>query len=270
MTRGGQQRRRARRDQRGIADPRVLLALLASTVVTAAVAVPMGYQAYEARQGETRPTPTSQRERGPVLSVLPSTTLRDDPGGLALPPETTERQDTTTTGPTTSATGQNDPATTAPRSASVPTTTSRRPVTTAPPATNPPPTVASTVPPTLPTTTQPGFPSDGIVFAVSADARTLTPLEDAVVAGRIWVYVVPDGVASVRFWLDDPAGDPGHVYNVELQPPFSLVRGRDNGHPGSFDTRLLANGPHTVRTEVTLEGGAVSIRMARFTVANPG
>lgn len=268
MNRGGWYRRMSGRDQRGIADPRVLLALLASTVVTAAVAVPMGYQAYEANQAPGRPAPTSERERGPIVSVLPTTTVRDDPGGLALPPETTERQVTTTSGPPDTSTGQNDPTTTAPRSATVPTTAPRRP-TTAPPATTSP-TVLQTVPTTRPTTTtEPGLPSDGIVFATSADARSVSPLGDAVVSGRIWVYVVPDGVASVRFWLDDPTGVGGPV-NVEQQPPYSLVRGTGNDRPGSLDTRGLVNGPHTVRTEITRTDRSVTLRLARFTVANPG
>ena len=93
MTTGGRTGGLSRRAQRGAASPRVLLALAASTVVTAAVAGPMAYQAHEARQASDASTPITARPSTTTTttevpastrppSVLPETKDRD--GSISL------------------------------------------------------------------------------------------------------------------------------------------------------------------------------------------
>lgn len=60
-----------RRGQRGAASQRVVLALAASALLTAAVTLPMAYQARLARLGQERPPISSERPE-----VLGSTTIR--------------------------------------------------------------------------------------------------------------------------------------------------------------------------------------------------
>jgi hypothetical protein len=62
-----------RRDERGAASQRLVLALAASALLTAAVSLPMAYQAHEARQSDEA---EQQRVAEPPAEVLGSTTIK--------------------------------------------------------------------------------------------------------------------------------------------------------------------------------------------------
>jgi hypothetical protein len=260
--------RRDARGQRGAISVRVLLALVASTTVTAAVSLPMAYQASQAdRSGDDTPsavTTTSAPGRGG--SDRPTGPGSDDTvpenPEIALPPLTTEAPATTPAAPTSrsttvpsASTGSGAPArptSTSPPSAVLPSTTIRpeEPTTSAPATT---------------TTLAPRESDQGLTWADERGSEDLQPLGGARVSGLIWVYY--DGPAtSVTFWLDDPDGT-GPPVAVERQSPFALLGGPDNANPDPLDTAGLADGTHTVRAVVDVDG-SLSVRLATFTVAN--
>ncbi|MFZ4517420.1 MAG: hypothetical protein ACOYOP_03465 [Microthrixaceae bacterium] len=239
---------------------RVLLALASSTCVTALVAGPMAYQA---SQADGRPTATT-----PVAS----TTTLPERSTTTSPPTTTPLVAGTTT-------ERPSVALPAPSTSSPPRTTLRTPTTrpaggtanpTPPPdpgPTVPGPSVLATTTTVPPATTRPPLTGDGIVWARSEARNGLVPLDGATVTGRVWVYYEDPVPARVSFWLDDPDGT-GPPRTVEDQFPFTLVPGPTNGQPASLDTSVLADGPHSIRAEAVGAGGAVLVRVARFTVDN--
>lgn len=263
---GGSRRGRATaRGQRGAVPVRVLLALASSTCVTALVAGPMAYQA---SQADGRPTVTTPVASSTTLPA-PSTTTAPPTSTPLVAGTTMDRPSVALPAPTTS---------TAPRTTASPRTTLRTPTTrpsggTADPAppgpapTVPGPSVLVTTTTVPPATTRPPLTGDGIVWARTEARNQLVALDGATVTGRVWVYYEDPVAARVSFWLDDPdgAGPPRHV---EDQFPFTLVPGPTNGQPASLDTSVLADGPHSVRAEVVGAGGAVLVRVARFTIDN--
>ena len=258
MTAGGRTGGLLRRDRRGAASFRVLLALVASTVVTAAVSVPMAYQAHEARQGGgPRPAPTSttlpREPSGPPASVLPSTTERDIPSialpADTLPPGTTEGSPTTTQGRRPRDQGGSRTTTTRPRS--TPTTpTGGTQVAAAPTTAGSATTAPPTAPTTLTATIPPDLSGDGILWAADPQRRQARPLAGDVVRGQIWVFVSLEGASPPRFWLD---GVPIDVQDV--QP---------------LDTAALSESAHWLLMEVFLPDGSITVRLARFTVRAAG
>ncbi len=237
--------------------------------MTALVAGPMAYQASQADGRTAATTPTVATTTTTSTTTAPGTT----PPGTGAPPTSTPRPSTTEPDPS----GFALPAPTTPPRATVRTPTARPPgtppgptptapspsvlgTTTQPPGTTPPGT-------TPPGTTQPPLSGEGIVWARTEARNVLDPLAGATVTGRVWVYFEDPTADRVRFWLDDPdaAGPPR---NIEEQFPFTLVQGPTNGQPAPLDTADLTDGPHSVRVEVTGAGGAVVIRLARFTVDN--
>lgn len=242
-----------------------MVALVASIVVTSAVAGPMAYQANQANQtgGSTTPSTfrtstTTTRPPTPTLppSVLPETEVREP--SIAVGAPTTEERTSPTTGArtppagTAGRTNTTRPATTAPASTS--------PGSSAPPATDP--SVAPT-PTTVPTVAV-------IVWTRTWQARSATPVAGAVVTGSVVIYlsdVGAPGVTTVRFWMDDPAGA-GNPLNVDAEAPFTLLPGTSADQPGALDTTTLADGEHSVLVEMTSVDGTTARRIATFTVAN--
>ncbi len=250
-----------RRGSRGAASPRVLLALIASTAVTLAVAGPMGYQAYEARQAadrtatsdrtssDTEPTSTEPAGHGPGSTL---------PGG---PPPAVEGATTTRVpenpeialGATTTEPGR--PATTQrPRPPGSSTTVAGTPSTTARPP------VTTTAPP--PTTTP--LTADGIVWTSAWPSRSVEPLQGAELQHPVIVFVdLPDAVTA-RFWLDsDPSQQPTRT---DLVPPLTLASAPLDALPGMFDPSSLRDGAHSLLVEVALATGATVRHRAQFTV----
>ncbi len=201
MTTGGRTGGLPRRAQRGAATPRVLLALVASTVVTAAVAGPMAYQAREARQAADASTPVT------VRTTSTTTTTTEAPGS-------------------------------APPSAVLPATTERD-------------------------------GSIALVWARSWETRADTPVADATVSGRVFIYLRDSGASgltSARFWLDDPEGASAPLHE-DQQAPFTVVAGPSQDRPGALDTATLADGRHSVLVELVFDTTTVR-RVATFSVDN--
>ena len=257
-----------RRGSRGAASPRVLLALVASSVVTLAVAGPMADQAYGANQDGTgggrparttveRPSttaPPATTSTAPAR-VLPETEERGEPSVALGAPATTERP--TVPGGSTGTSG------TAPRTTTVPPLVATAPTTAAaaPTTTPPPPTPPSTTPP--PNTTV--LTGDGIVWTRGWPGRTGTPVAGAELSRPVIVYVDVAGAAAVRFWIDDPTGAHGPS-RVDAVAPFTLAAGVHDDLPGWWNPSSLPEGRHTLLAEVTLVGGSTVRRLATFSV----
>ena len=124
---------------------------------------------------------------------------------------------------------------------------------------------------TLPVTLNVVAPSTGAEIAVSqSSTRTpATALAGQTVRGDVFVFV-PEGagIASVRFWLDDPTGA-GTPYRTENTAPFDLAGGTVTT-AAPFDTTNVADGPHSVMARVLLTNGTTQEVRADFTVANHG
>ena len=263
MRTGGRTGGLSRRAQRGAATPRVLLALVASTVVTAAVAGPMAYQAHEARQATDTSTPITARPSttstttteapasAPPSAVLPETEERG--GSVALGPPTTEGRASTTRRPPSSGPGR---TTTTRPPATSPTTAPGSTVVTGPGTTSPPP--ATSVP-----------TGDVIVWTRSWESRANTPVAGATVSGTVFIYLLDAGTAgltSARFWVDDPDGA-GAPIHLDPQAPFTLLPGPSEDRAGGLDTTTLADGEHSVLVELVF-GTTTTRRIATFAVAN--
>ncbi|MHB1140042.1 MAG: hypothetical protein ACYC2O_13885 [Microthrixaceae bacterium] len=249
---------------------RVLLAASASSVLTAVVALPMAYQAHEARQVSSI-TPTTQVKP----TVLGTSTVA--PSTTAPPSSTTTTTDGapgTTAGPSTTAAppGAGDtppPTDTPPRGtgtgtgAGDPATASSVPWFVAPAPPDAPPTsgavaTSTVVPPTTAPAAGEPASAEGLRVAVVADLQRPIPLQDATLGQPSFVFLDLVGVAQVEFFLD------GEHTASELVAPFELY-----GGPPLLPL-LLAPGPHTVRAEVTFVDGSTSTRVATFTTLGLG
>jgi hypothetical protein len=269
---------------RGAVSLRLIVALAASSVVTVAVSVPMGVQAFRANQPVPVPTPTASRTdaertpdrpdgaRAPSLA-LPAPPRQGGgsatgPGPAAGTPDTVPGQDPESVVLGTSITRPDPPTT----------TTAPPPPETVPPGSGPPVTVPSDG---SPPDTSPGTTTTTVVERPRPDGRGLVwspgpgvgdlrqrsqPLDGATLRGRVWIHLDVPTADEVRFWLDDPEGS-GPPLSVDRRPPFTLFGGPGNGVPAALDTATLADGPHSVRSEIR-SGGRVEVRLARFTVAN--
>jgi hypothetical protein len=288
--RSGPARSRRARGQAGFVPLRILVAMVASTTVTAGVAGPMTYQALQAdnQLGGRQPAEQPADRPGPTPSVLSGSADREEPADRR-PTELAEGATTpspgaaTTTVPPEEATPGPDrdtpdvAATTVPTSppptqppspgppGRPPTTLVAGPPTTGPPTTRPPitqPPTTSPPPATLP------ISSTGLVWAKVPRPDGADPLDGATVHGAFWVFFVGMGdetVEVVEFRLDDPfAIRPPH--HVDRRPPFSLRAGPDDERPAPIEASQLDRGVHTVRADVSFTGGERSTRLATFVV----
>ncbi len=104
-----------------------------------------------------------------------------------------------------------------------------------------------------------------LIFETSTKDSSPEPLEGAAVTGLIYVALAPpDGVDSVRFYLDD-IGMQGTPFRVETNPPFDF-NGGSASTPNAFDTGDLAVGAHSISALVLLESGASEAVSAEFSV----
>ena len=94
---------------------------------------------------------------------------------------------------------------------------------------------------------------------IRSGSRSARPLADnGVVRGDASIFVAPaEGIARVRYFLDPPADAleaptvAGEPFAIADKPPFALER------QGRFDTRTLADGPHTLVAAIELNDGRV-------------
>lgn len=107
-----------------------------------------------------------------------------------------------------------------------------------------------------------GGPSLAIQYSQEADRDPASPLDDAVVAGNVYVFVpaVP-GIAQVRFSLD------GQLRQTENQVPWDFAGG-SAAAANPLDTRSLTNGTHEILAEISLDTGQSVAAQAGFVVNN--
>jgi hypothetical protein len=122
---------------------------------------------------------------------------------------------------------------------------------------------------TATTTSEPSEPVSPYQLFVSSSADRGQPvgLAGETVSGDVYIFAAPEeGLAAVRFWLDDPDRS-GAPIRVEANPPWDLGGG-DVHVANPLDTASLADGSHTITAELELDGGEVEIVSAVFAVAN--
>jgi len=146
------------------------------------------------------------------------------------------------------------------------------PTTTAPPAApEPEPTTSTTSTTTTSTTTTlPGAPAPttttappltgtGLFWSAYSDHDPPVVLDGGRAARVVWIFFDGPGVASVSYWIDDPAGAGTPV--TVTAAPFDLA-------PDGVDLRLAYGlGRHTILAEVTTVDGVTFRRLATFDVA---
>lgn len=238
---------------------RVALAFSASTLLTAVVAVPMGYQAHAARSDAGATTSTTEVPPSVLGTSTVSTTADTDPA-----PTTTITPTTTTTvapgegAPDEGAVAPDASAATARATPGVDATTT----TTAPwfalPERPSPTTTAPDAPaPATPPTTSAPAPTpgpDGLFVSTSFLLVPAVPLQGAQVATAAFVFLELPEVAEVQFFLD------GVASAREFFAPWELFGGV------ALTPTQLKPGQHTVRADITFSDGRNETRSAVFTV----
>lgn len=117
----------------------------------------------------------------------------------------------------------------------------------------------------------PPLPSDyKLVFSKHPDrSAPVLDLNNATVEGAIYAFLKPDidlYIEQVNYWLDDPDRT-GRTHQVENAVPYDFEGGSvKTATP--FNTRRVANGTHTITTEVLLRDGTHVVFDTRITVAN--
>lgn len=147
-------------------------------------------------------------------------------------------------------------------------TTSGAPTTSASPratSSTPTPTSSTTTTRTTPTSTA---PTARLLVSASADRSSPAALEGRRLTGNGYVFVDPGPVpaSKVEFWVDATSTTPA-PYSVDSASPWDLAGTAASG-ARAFDTRVLANGGHTVLARVTSGTTTQTVR-ASFTVDNP-
>ncbi|MFN8076906.1 MAG: cellulose binding domain-containing protein [Kineosporiaceae bacterium] len=104
-----------------------------------------------------------------------------------------------------------------------------------------------------------------LMVSAAADRSQPVPLEGATVSGAAHVFVAVAAATTVEFWIDTPAPT-SSPYTVERSAPWDLAGG-SAAAATPFDTRVLANGTHTLLTRVTTSTATRTLA-ASFTVAN--
>ena len=105
-----------------------------------------------------------------------------------------------------------------------------------------------------------------LLLSSRADRSSPGPLAGATVAQDIFVFLSPVSASRVRFFVDDP-GMTRAPFQTELYTPFDLAGG-SLASAAPFDTRRIADGPHTVTAAIDLSTGGSAVASASFTVAN--
>lgn len=235
----------------GVFSFRVMLALVTSAAVTAAVAGPMAYKANQAHNasladgairagsgaGGAGTAPNSSSATG---GSSPSDPSAATPGG----------------GPP----GSGDPAGSG-SPGTVGLSQQGRSSTTAPAGTPANPGTPVTKP-SAPTTSVPlPHSSDGLKVTLNTDRSESVNLQGSILYKKVIVYVDEGSqtLTQVRFWFDNLATQ-GDANAADASAPFLL------GTP-VFDTSTLDPGSHTLTAEITFGDGHIEMRSASFGVA---
>lgn len=175
---------------------------------------------------------------GPVTTPPPSSTPTPTPAGLPTNTPTPTRTPTPAQAPTNTPT-----PTSTPTPAGLPTNTP-----------TPTPTASS----------EAGYT---MLVSFSPDRSNPVPLESLTVSGNIYAFTSPDtGIVRVRFYLDDP-NMTGPYYQLEKTAPYDFAGGSAS-RAKSFNTKSVADGPHTITAAIELVSGTTEVVHTTFTVAN--
>lgn len=103
-----------------------------------------------------------------------------------------------------------------------------------------------------------------LMVTADGDRDGAVPLAGATVSGSVGVFAAgtPAGTTEVRFFLD------GVRHQRERRAPWDLSGTAADGTPGTLDTTLLDDGPHTVTAVVVAPDGTVTTAHGAFVVAN--
>ena len=261
-----------RRGQRGVVSVRVLLALAVSTVVTVAVSGPMAFQAYQANSDDPRPTPPRPRRappRGRRSSPRPPCPAAS-PWHWAGPPRSP---------PPRTAPAPPHPTPADPPSPPSPAGRRLRHRPRPPPPDRAPPPPDRRPPPSRPGPrpwwNRPGPPRPPPSRYPATASCSHCPPASATCgpSPAPWSAVGCGSTSRAPAWTWSASGSttppgPAAPANTEEQSPYTLVRGPTNGQPGSWDSTTVADGQHSVLTEVVTTTGSSYRRLAVFTVSN--
>lgn len=107
----------------------------------------------------------------------------------------------------------------------------------------------------------------GLKVSSSPDRRSPVMLESRPLSGEIYVFLGRrPGTHKVQYHVNDPALQRA-PYNVATHEPFDL-KGRHGSSAKPFDTRVLANGTHTITALLEHAGGRVRVLHSTIVVAN--
>ena len=111
-------------------------------------------------------------------------------------------------------------------------------------------------------------PSAELRVSASADRPGPQPLEGATLAGKAYVFSLPDtGVTEVKFWLDNPTMT-GTPSMTERSAPYDFAGGAKSGAANPLATTALSNGQHKITASVLFSDGHREVTTATFTVDN--
>lgn len=100
--------------------------------------------------------------------------------------------------------------------------------------------------------------------SLSPDRSSPTPLEGAVLAGNVYIFVPPaTGISRVRFFLDDPQMT-GPPRLIEKNGPWDFAGTATNGNAKPFDVSPLSPGPHVVTAAIDLSDSTTDIASGTF------
>ena len=110
------------------------------------------------------------------------------------------------------------------------------------------------------------------MLSISQDKSHSNPLYNQTIGGKVFVWISTSAIniESVKFWLDDSAGEGDHL-NIDRWPPFDLIdrkHKRHNRRPRAFDTTIRQNGEHSLLIEFVFKNGSSARMLTPFTIFN--
>ena len=105
-----------------------------------------------------------------------------------------------------------------------------------------------------------------ILYSDSASRGDAEVLDAAEVDDDIYVFVKPDDVKQVSFYLNDSERE-GNPVTVERYAPFDFA-GTSGGVANALETTKLKDGVNKITTEITYRDGDSKVVTATFVVAN--
>jgi N-acetylneuraminic acid mutarotase/glucose/arabinose dehydrogenase len=107
-----------------------------------------------------------------------------------------------------------------------------------------------------------------IVFSLTSNRSSPATLSGVTISGNVYVFTSPDtnDIRRVRFYLDNPSAT-GKPRRTENNAPYDFAGGTE-ALANPFDTRTVADGPHTIAAAIDFLDGTTQVVSASFTVRN--